>query len=97
MSQEVLSIDGSRSTNAFVGETRSTADYRTIPGDDSLGIRDQAMGIISSVLAQDQMANPEAAERLRAHLSAHPGRPELALLEHLMETGRLNRSSPGRC
>ena len=56
-------------------------------------VRLQAREIIASVLASSPEADSEAVKRLRAHVSKHPDEPERALLEHLMESGRINRAS----
>ena len=54
-------------------------------------VRLQARGIIGAVLASCSDADSEAARRLREHVLRYPDEPERALLEHLMETGRMNR------
>ncbi|MDQ6740161.1 MAG: hypothetical protein M3021_07295 [Actinomycetota bacterium] len=56
-------------------------------------VRPQALEIIGSVLGSCPEADSEAAVRLRIHVARHPDEPERALLEHLMETGRINRAS----
>ena len=56
-------------------------------------VRLQAREIIASVLASSSETDSDAASRLRAHVSKHPDQPERALLEHLMESGRINRAS----
>jgi hypothetical protein len=47
------------------------------------GIRHQAARIIEAVLADTAPEHGRARELLRQHVAAHPGRPELALVEHL--------------
>jgi len=56
-------------------------------------VRIQAREIIASVLASSPETDSEAASRLKAHVLKHPDQPERALLEHLMESGRINRLS----
>ncbi|HEY8295544.1 MAG TPA: hypothetical protein VIG41_09420 [Micrococcaceae bacterium] len=56
-------------------------------------VRPQALEIIGAVLGSCPEADSEAAARLRKHVARHPDEPERALLEHLMETGRINRAS----
>ncbi|MBT8159210.1 MULTISPECIES: EAL domain-containing protein [Arthrobacter] len=48
-----------------------------------LGLRSQVLEIIDEVLADSSETSEEVREQLRKHLEAHPGRPEIALLEHL--------------
>ncbi|MGO4805130.1 hypothetical protein AB4089_08395 [Arthrobacter sp. 2MCAF15] len=47
------------------------------------GIQHQAARIIDAVLADTAPEHDRARELLRQHMAAHPGRPELALMEHL--------------
>ena len=47
------------------------------------GIRHQAARIIDAVLADTAPEHDRARELLRQHIAAHPGHPELALVEHL--------------
>ena len=47
------------------------------------GIRHQAARIIDAVLADKAPEHDRARELLRQHIAAHPGHPELALVEHL--------------
>jgi hypothetical protein len=50
---------------------------------DAAGIRHQAARIIEAVLADPAPEHDRAREMLRRRVAAHPGRPELALAEHL--------------
>ncbi|MCU1553735.1 MAG: hypothetical protein JWM13_1221 [Arthrobacter sp.] len=65
--------------------TTSPADQAPEPlrGGESSGIRRQAAWIVEQVLADGGSKQDGARERLRERLSAHPGRPEIALAEHL--------------
>ena len=47
------------------------------------GIRRQAAGIIAMVLADSAPEQSRARDHLRKCVEAHPGRPEIALAEHL--------------
>jgi len=47
------------------------------------GIRHQAARIIEAVLADTTPEHRRARELLRQQVAAHPGRPDLALVEHL--------------
>lgn len=47
------------------------------------GIRGQAAGIIAMVLADSTPEKARARDHLRRCVDAHPGRPEIALAEHL--------------
>ena len=89
MSQEVISLEEIDNTEPFgVGlDQDSSLGAIAIPD-----VRDQARQIIGSVLGGPHKTDTEAAARLRLHVAAHPAEPERALLEHLMETGRMNRS-----
>ncbi|MEO5781153.1 MULTISPECIES: hypothetical protein [Arthrobacter] len=51
------------------------------------GIRQQTLMIIGIVLAGDDPEQAPARDLLRARLEANPGRPELALAEHLGALG----------
>lgn len=52
---------------------------------DSLAaLREQAQGIIDDVLGGTEPDREQMRARLRSSLARHPGFPELALLEHLM-------------
>ena len=79
-----------------------------VPGpalnDEAAGIRRQAAGIIAEVLADPAPEQARIQGLLREHLAAHPGRPDIALTEHLMALESLTRlpldaenqsSSPG--
>ncbi|MCU1572870.1 MAG: hypothetical protein JWO93_952 [Micrococcaceae bacterium] len=48
------------------------------------GLRMQVLGIISSVLSSPDEAGADNRARLRRRLTQHPGRPEQALLEHML-------------
>ncbi|MCX2747035.1 EAL domain-containing protein [Arthrobacter sp. MI7-26] len=54
-------------------------------------IRRQAEEIIDSVLSGSGPDQADIREQLRQCLAAHPGRPETALLEHLVNTRALDR------
>ena len=90
MSQELLSVDGNDNQGPFHSDPYQTAPLRASQVPE---VRQQAMEIIGSVLGQGGQVDSDAADRLRAHVAAHPGKPERALLEHLMETGRINRGT----
>lgn len=72
---------------------RTDAMYPADPGangqvsDDVPGIRKQAAEIIDAVLSGSAPGQASARDRLREHLSAHPGRPDIALAEHLAPSG----------
>ena len=51
--------------------------------DDVPGIRKQAAEIIDAVLSGSAPEQASARDQLREHLAAHPGRPDIALVEHL--------------
>ncbi|GAB3556721.1 hypothetical protein GCM10027405_00260 [Arthrobacter alkaliphilus] len=58
-----------------------------VPGDriDSLAaLRGQAQEIIDEVLSGTEPSGERLRAKLRASIARHPGFPELALLEHLM-------------
>ena len=46
-------------------------------------IRKQSAQIIDAVLSGTAPEQASARDRLREHLAAHPGRPDIALAEHL--------------
>ncbi len=48
------------------------------------GIRQQAVRIIDAVLADTAPEHDRARELLRQQIAAHPGKPERALMEHLV-------------
>lgn len=50
------------------------------------GLRMQVLGIISSVLSSPDAAGADNRARLRRRLTQHPGRPEQALLEHMLSS-----------
>ncbi len=87
MSPELLSVGRLEDTEPF-----EVAEYLPAPSDDAPEVRGQALEIINSVLGHDESADSATATRLRAHVRRHPDQPEQALLEHLMETGRINRA-----
>lgn len=60
------------------------------------GIRRQAAEIIEAVLAQTAPENAAVRDQLRKHNAAHPGRPEVALAEHLASLGTLAAYFGGR-
>ncbi len=54
-------------------------------GCDSLaGLREQAQDIIDEVLSGTEPSGEHLRAKLRSSIARHPGFPELALLEHLM-------------
>ncbi|GAA3314386.1 hypothetical protein GCM10017710_21000 [Arthrobacter ramosus] len=58
-----------------------------VPGDDSdslAGLREQAQDIIDEVLSGTEPSGEHLRAKLRSSIARHPGFPELALLEHLM-------------
>ena len=55
------------------------------------GIRRQSAWIIDEVLADPAPGQARIQGLLRAHLAAHPGRPDIALTEHLMALESLTR------
>jgi hypothetical protein len=50
------------------------------------GLRTQVLAIISSVLSSPDEAGADNRARLRRRLTQHPGRPEQALLEHMLSS-----------
>lgn len=68
---------------------RTDTVYPADPGasgqvsDDVPGIRKQAAEIIDAVLSGSAPEQASARDRLREHLAAYPGRPDIALAEHL--------------
>lgn len=58
-------------------------DPEPLPGGERSGIRRQAAWIVEQVLADGASKHDGVRERLRERLAAHPGRPEIALAEHL--------------
>ncbi|WP_427135147.1 EAL domain-containing protein [Pseudarthrobacter sp. S9] len=70
----------------------------TARGGDALGLHRQVSAIIEAVLSDPAPGQAGARENLRKHISAHPGHPERALLEHLISLRSPNRfpaSDPG--
>ena len=65
-----------------------------LPDDELSAIRRQAAWIIEQVLAGETRPPDTATERLREQLKAHPGRPEIALAEHLASLRSLSRLEP---
>ncbi|MDQ0028389.1 hypothetical protein [Arthrobacter bambusae] len=58
-----------------------------VPGKDNdslAGLREQAQDIINEVLSGTEPSGEHLRAKLRASIARHPGFPELALLEHLM-------------
>ena len=60
------------------------------------GIRRQAAEIIDTVLSQTAPENAAVRDQLRKHHAANPGRPEVALAEHLASLGSLAAYVGGR-
>lgn len=58
---------------------------------EAAGIRRQAAGIIGEVLADPSPEQARIQGMLREHLAANPGRPDIALTEHLMALESLTR------
>lgn len=56
---------------------------------DATGLRRQAAEIVEAVLAQTSPEHAPVRDQLRKHLAANPGRPEIALAEHLASLGSL--------
>jgi EAL domain-containing protein (putative c-di-GMP-specific phosphodiesterase class I) len=73
--------------------TQRPADRASVPpwDDEPSGIRRQAAEIAEIVLADSAPEQASARKLLREHLAVHPGRPEIALAEHLITI----RSLPG--
>ncbi|MCZ2404218.1 hypothetical protein IV498_13770 [Paenarthrobacter sp. Z7-10] len=63
------------------------ADWVDIPP-----LRRQALQIIGSVLRADSAADHDVKTRLRGHIATHSANPQRALLEHLLETMRINNA-----
>ncbi|WP_426005505.1 EAL domain-containing protein [Paenarthrobacter sp. NyZ202] len=55
-------------------------------GSDELTMRGQVVEIIGAILADTEPRGEESRNKLRRLVEAHPGNPEAALLEHLIET-----------
>lgn len=58
-----------------------------VPGDDNdslAALREQAQEIIAEVLSGTEPSGEHLRAKLRSSIARHPGFPELALLEHLM-------------
>jgi EAL domain-containing protein (putative c-di-GMP-specific phosphodiesterase class I) len=66
-----------------------------LPDDELSAIRRQAAWIIEQVLAGGKHQPDSVTELLRERLQAHPGRPEIALAEHLETLRSLTRLQPG--
>lgn len=64
-------------------ERTDTAD-EIEPLADAPGIRRQAAEIIEAVLSASEPEQAEVRDQLRRCLAAHPDRPEVALVEHLI-------------
>lgn len=63
---------------------RTAAPWAAEPGaGEAWSIRRQAAGIIAMVLADFTPEQARARDHLRKCVDAHPGRPEIALAEHL--------------
>lgn len=62
---------------------------------DTYPIAGQALEIIFSILEDPSPGLVEVQLRLRRCLAAHPGRPERALLAHLLETSRCVNAADG--
>jgi EAL domain-containing protein (putative c-di-GMP-specific phosphodiesterase class I) len=75
-------------------KSRRSARLEPDPEVVALTMRGQSQEIIDSVLADPAPQGESARARLRGHIAAHPGKPERALLDHLMETGIL-ANAPG--
>lgn len=57
------------------------------PGEDEQDLRllrGQVIEIIDAILAETSPEEADVRERLRRHVANHPGRPEKALLKHLL-------------
>ena len=78
MSVEPSSPPG-RPEGQYSGDLASGADNAA----NAAGIRNQAAGIIESVLADTAPEHHPARELLRQQVAAHPGKPERALAEQL--------------
>lgn len=93
MSQQLMS-DGSPTPNSRLPRPSAVAllqDYRR-PKDvdvDREPLRGQVSMIIEAILAGNSPDEADLRERLRRHVTRNPGRPERALLGHLI-------SMPGR-
>jgi EAL domain-containing protein (putative c-di-GMP-specific phosphodiesterase class I) len=69
-------------------------DPDPLPGGELSEIRRQAAWIIEQVLAGEKRQPDRITELLLEHLEAHPGRPEVALAEHLVSMRSLTRLRP---
>ena len=69
------------------------AAYGTAP--DANPIAAQALEIIFSILEDPSPGLAEVQLRLRRCMAAHPGRPERALLAHLLDTSRRVNANDG--
>ncbi|MDQ0822576.1 hypothetical protein QFZ79_000315 [Arthrobacter sp. V4I6] len=83
MSEESLSPDAPRSTPSSVARLN---DYRRAKGADPdvEPLRRQVSAIIDAILADNAPDEAEVREKLRRHVARNPGRPEKALLGHLI-------------
>lgn len=78
MSVEPSSLPG-RPENQDPDDLATGADHAA----NAAGIRHQAARIIEAVLADTAPEHGRVRDLLRQQIAAHPGRPELALVEHL--------------
>jgi hypothetical protein len=82
------------STDAQVLEFRRPRDKERTPsrsspqpreaGHDLVPLRGQVTEIINTILGETGPDEAEVRENLRRHVANHPGRPEKALLKHLL-------------
>ncbi|WP_427004615.1 hypothetical protein [Pseudarthrobacter sp. H2] len=63
--------------------SRTSPQFREA-GQDLGPLRGQVTEIIDSILAETGPDEAEVRENLRRHVADHPGRPEKALLKHLL-------------
>lgn len=55
-------------------------------------VHEQSLDIIAEVLSDSSRAGRESRDRLWRHVNLNPGQPQQALLEHLLESVRLNNA-----
>ncbi|MHC6220864.1 hypothetical protein [Arthrobacter sp. MMS24-S77] len=59
-------------------------NFAAVGSDNLAALRKQAQGIIDEVLSGTEPDGEHIRAKLKASIARHPGFPELALLEHLM-------------
>lgn len=86
-----LPTPGHHGVNGQWKAPRAPASGEPPYGEEILGIRRRAAGIVELVLKDPTPEHAWARDLLREHLAAHPGTPEIALAEHLIAVRSVRR------